>query len=93
MFILKKMKKANNIYEKALRNGVFLEATCVGIGMTEWERLMKNATRANKKTVHKTLKNEIESDFLKAYNPYNYFKTETHIIYVHSAIEHFFKIQ
>ena len=87
------MKKANNIYEKALRNGVFLEAICVGIGMTEWEKLMKNATRANKKMVHRIIKGQVDPDFLKGYNPYDYYKTETHILYVHSAIEHFFKIQ
>jgi len=89
-----------NIYQKAKNNGCFLECTCVGISLSKWDRLMNGATRANKKEVVKIAemagvidefqaKEEIKRPY---FNPYNHYKTKTHIIYVHSSIEHFIKI-
>lgn len=89
-----------NIYERAKKNGVYLEATCVSISQYEWDRLMKGHTVANRKEVVKIAlqagaidewqaKEELKKPY---YNPYNHFKTRTHIIYVNSGIEHFIKI-
>lgn len=89
-----------NIYERAKRNGAQYEATCMGISIYQWEKLMKGHTRANRKEVVKIAlqagvidnfeaRRELKSSF---YNPYNHYKTKTHIIYVNSAIEHFIKI-
>lgn len=73
---------------------ISLEATCVGIELDKWKELMEGAVRACKKTVNKLL---IEAEYLTSfeanlYNPYDYYRTDTHIIYVHSGIEHFYKI-
>lgn len=83
---------ANEIYKKALENGVFLEAICSNITADEWENLFKNSTRANKKKVEKIIKFHFPEGWFKLRNPYDYFKTKTHIIYVHSATDYFFKI-
>lgn len=42
-----------NIYERAKNNGCQFETTCVGISQYEWDKLMKGATRANRKKVIK----------------------------------------
>ncbi len=86
-----------DIYQRAKRFGVQAECTCVGIGQYEWDRLMKGHTRANRKEVVKiALKAGVidewqaKMELKKPYfNPYNHFKTKTHIVYVNSAIEHF----
>lgn len=76
---------------------LYLEATCVGINEQKWNRLMEGATRANKKTIDKLVKNhlpELYDDLcLNYYNPYNYFKTKTHLILVHSGIEYFIRFE
>ena len=79
---------ANEIYEKAMNNGVYLEATCVGISQSEWDRLMKGAVRADKKKLLKAI--GVKDEYR---NPYDFYRTQTHLIYVNSAIEHFYKIQ
>lgn len=89
------MSKAKEIYERAERNGIELECTCVGITQYRWDELMKGATRANKRVVHKLVRDNTNGEFkpfIELYNPYDYFKTKTHIIFVHSGIEHFFRI-
>ena len=90
----------NNIYQRAINNGCEYQATCVGIGQNEWDRLMKGARQADRKKVIKValLAGVIDKDQAKEetkrpyFNPYNHFVTKTHIIYVHSAIEHFIKV-
>jgi hypothetical protein len=90
----------NNIYQRAKENGAEFECNCIGIGILEWEELMKGHTRANRKEVVKIALQANVIDKEQAvrelknqwYNPYNHFKTKTHVIYVHSAIEHFIKI-
>ena len=90
----------NNIYQRAINNGCEFEATCVGIGQNKWDELMKGHTKANRKEVVKIAllagvideqqaREEIKRPY---YNPYNHYKTKTHIIYVHSMIEHFIKV-
>ena len=86
--------KATEIYERAIANGVELECTCVEIGYGMWELLMEGSTRANSSTVEKILveQGHLNRDDVKLYNPYRHLKTEKHLIYVHSGIEHFFRI-
>lgn len=79
---------AVELYQKAMDNGVYLECTCVGIEQREWDKLMKGAVRADKKKVLKAIGVKEEHR-----NPYESFRTQTHLIYVHSAIEHFYRIQ
>mgnify|MGYP001099698838 CR=1 FL=1 len=91
---------ANSIYQKAFNNGCHLECTCVGITENEWDKLMKGHCKADRKKVvrialmagiidEEQAKNEIKNPY---YNHYNHFRTKTHIIYVHSMIEHFIKV-
>ena len=89
-----------NIYHRAFNNGVSFECSCVGIGINKWDSLMEGATRADRKKVVKIAllagvidEAQAQIEIKKPYyNPYNHYKTKTHIIYVHSAIEHFIKI-
>lgn len=70
-----------------------LECTCVGITKHEHDRLYSGATRADKKQVNQIVKKLLpdlyEALELQFYNPYNYYKTKTHIILIHSQIDHF----
>ena len=76
---------------------LFLEATCVGCGIFEWEELMKDHTRANKNQIDNLVKKHLpelyKALFLNLYNPYFYHKTKTHLILVHSGIEYFLKFE
>ena len=76
-------------------NQLELECTCVGIGMDKWEQLMENAKQANTRIVERLVKQSgyIDENYFIGYNPHIHYRTETHIIWVHSAIEHFFKIR
>jgi len=72
-------------------------SSCLSLSSYEWKKLMTGHKRANKEQVNKLLRkhcpefyNHLELDF---YNPYNYYKTDTHLIIVHSNIEYFFKIE
>ena len=88
------------IYERAEINGCTFECTCVGIGQYKWDQLMKGHTRADKKKVVRIAmqagvidKQQAKEELRKPYfNPYNHYKTKTHIIYCHSGIEHFIKV-
>lgn len=92
--------KHDNIYTRAKNNGCEFESTCVGIGQREWDRLMKGATKANRKEVVRiallagVIDEEQAAIEIKKpyYNPYQHYKTKTHIIYTHSMIEHFIKV-
>jgi hypothetical protein len=88
------------IYERAKRYGVQSVATCVGIGQYQWDEYMKGHTRANRREVVKialqagVIDEEQAREELRRpwFNPYNHYKTKTHIIYVHSGIEHFIEV-
>jgi len=97
-------KKLVNLYVKLCDmktpekvSEIYLECTCVGIGLNKWEELMKNCTQANKRTIDRLVKKHLpdlyDSLALWAYNPYNYYKTKTHLILVHSSIEYFLKYE
>lgn len=75
------------------------ECNCIGISKEQWNKLMKGSRKACRKTVVKAAfevglideldyKREIKNSY---YNPYNHFRTKTHLIYVHSSIEHFIR--
>lgn len=76
------------------------ECACHNITSEKWEELMKGARPAARKTVVKaafecglmdkwSYDQEIKNPY---FNPYNHKRTKTHLIYIHSAIEHFIKI-
>lgn len=91
---------SQNIYQRAINNGCRFVCSCVGIGQEKWDELMKGARHADRKKVvrialqagiidEEQAKEEIKRPY---YNPYEHFVTRTHIVYVHSAIEHFIEV-
>jgi hypothetical protein len=91
-----------NIYQRAERNGVTYECNCTDLtSHYKWEALMKGHKRADRKQVIKIARavgiiahpddytREMKNPY---YNPYNHFKTDTHLIYVHSGIEYFIRV-
>jgi len=74
-------------------DGLWLEATCSGINLAQWERWMVGATRANHRQIDRLVRRHLpdlyEGLSLNLRNPYHYFKTRQHLILVHSAIEYF----
>lgn len=72
-----------------------LDATCTNIGINEWNYYMKGKKRANKREINRLIKSQLPGLYndlcLDFYNPYNYFKTDTHLIVTHSAIEYFIR--
>ena len=74
-------------------NSLQLQARCSDISLSQWEKWMENATRANKKIIDGLIKKHLPDLYhevaLNFYNPYNYFKTKKHLIMVHSGIEFF----
>ena len=71
------------------------ECNCTEISITKWEQLMKDAVKANKGKVNRLVKkylpwlySKLQLDF---HNPYNYYRTKTHLVLVHSNIEYFIK--
>ena len=80
-------------YEKI--TSLKLENTCVGCDQTQWDKLMEGHIRANKKEINRLVKKFLpdlyDSLALQYRNPYNYFRTKTHLILVHSMIEYFIR--
>lgn len=74
-------------------DGLWLDATCSGINLAQWERWMAGATRADKRTINRLVRlhlPELYEDLrLDLRNPYFYHKTKRHLILVHSATEFF----
>ena len=72
---------------------LWLEATCSGINLAQWERWMAGATRANHRQIDRLVRRHLPDLYaglsLNLRNPYHYFKTRRHLILVHSAIEYF----
>ena len=72
---------------------LWLEATCSGINLAQWERWMAGATRANHRQIDRLVRRHLPDLYedlrLHLRNPYHYFKTRRHLILVHSAIEYF----
>ena len=76
-------------------DGLWLEATCSGISLAQWERWRDGATRADKRRIDGLVRLHLPDLFadlrLDLRNPYHYFKTRRHLILVHSGIEHFLR--
>lgn len=74
---------------------MYLESTCVGIGIDQWNELMKGARKCSYKRLVARIKKEIpdlyESLCLNFYNPWEdqCQQTKTHYILVWSGIEYF----
>ena len=86
--------KAERVYRMAEKNGVRFEAACTDLSLDRWERLMEGSRKGNQKRIEKLLADQghLKREELKYHNPYNHLITDTHIIYVHSSIEHFYRI-
>jgi hypothetical protein len=82
------------LYDRAIRNGCEFECDCSGTNYRTWDKLMKGATKANTILVHKLAKQLgiVPEGFNAKNNPYEQKKTKTHLIYIHSGIEHFIRI-
>ena len=76
-------------------DSLHLECSCVCITSYEWDKLMSGSTRSDKRIINKLVKEHIPELYydlsLDFYNPYNYYKTATHLILVHSSIEYFLR--
>jgi hypothetical protein len=89
---------AKKIYNQATQKGIYFYTDCTSINITKHEKLMSNSTKANGKKIRKLIKENCpdlaESLGLNFPNPYEHKsrKKEGLLIYVHSAIEYFFKI-
>lgn len=89
---------ADNIYRQAERNGIYYFANCTGISIRKHEELMPKSTKANGKKIRKLIKENCpdlaHSLGLDYPNPYEHQsrKKAGLLIYVHSAIEYFLKI-
>lgn len=74
-----------------------LECTCVNASKFRVERLMRGAVRADKRKINRLVRvllpDLYEALALQYPNPYNYYRTETHLILVWSGIEHFVKMR
>jgi hypothetical protein len=94
--------RANKFYNSI--NSLYCEYDCCSITLTKWDKLMEGAIRANKYIINRLLKEFCPEHFVSFgfdikplkdlgwFNPYNYYRTKTHIIVVHSGIEYFYKI-
>lgn len=82
------------MYDRAIRNGCEFECSCVDCSVRQWDKLMEGATKANTQLVHKlaNMLDIVPNGFNAKNNPYTQKKTKTHLIYIHSGIEHFIRI-
>jgi hypothetical protein len=85
---------AELIYRKAETNGVTPIGDCSSISLREWDKLMEDTVRADKRRVVNILVEQgfIEPEWKTWYNPYNCFKSNNLLVFTESAIEHFYKI-
>jgi len=74
-------------------NNLSLECTCTDISIDKWNELMHGTRRASKRQVNRLVRKFLpelyEALALWCYNPYSYYRTDKHLILVHSAIEYF----
>lgn len=76
---------------------MYLEADCISVSISAWNRYMNGARKASYKNVVRKIKRELPDLYqalaLDFPNPYdeNCQQTKTHYILVHSAIEYFIR--
>lgn len=70
---------------------------CTTIPALACDELMRHAKKADKRKIDRLVKIHLpwlyEQLVLQYYNPYTYYKTKTHLILVHSSIEHFIQYE
>jgi hypothetical protein len=78
-------------------SSLWLENACSGIGLKQWEEQMNGSVRADKRRINALVRRHLPEMYqdlaLNLYNPYRYFKTRSHLILVHSAIEYFLRYE
>jgi len=85
--------------EEQYNSSIELECTCMNISIYKWYKLINKAKKANGSKIKKMIKEQLPNLYkdlaLDFPNPYEYQskRTDTHLIYVHSCIEYFFKIK
>lgn len=87
---------AEETYRRAYQNGLELIGTCSQLPQAQQDEIWKNAKMASKKSVFKLIEKHdpnMAPAFYKLWNPYQQYRSDTHIIFVHSAIDHFYKIK
>ena len=71
------------------------ECNCTQMSKRKWDSYMADAKRANKFEINRLVKillpDLYEQLALDYYNPYNYYRTPSHLIVIHSGIEYFIK--
>ena len=94
--------KNQSIYQRAKNKGCNYETNCINCGSSErWDELMKGAREANqKKVVRVALLAGVISEAQarqelkqRSFNPYTHYVTPNYVVYVHSAVEHFIKVE
>lgn len=77
--------------------GLTYEGNCTEKCLEEWDRLMQGAVRADKRKVNLLVKKYLPGFYeelcLNLNTYYKYYRTVTHLIVVHSAIEYFLRIE
>lgn len=68
---------------------------CTDTSIEDWNKLMKGAKKANKLEINNLIKKFLPEFYfelaLNLTNPFNYYRTKTHLILAHSGIEYFFE--
>jgi hypothetical protein len=73
------------------------ECNCTNISLSTHNSLMRRSVKADKNKVNELVRKQLPNLYkelaLEFYNPYDYGRTDTHLILVHSMIEYFLKIK
>jgi len=84
--------------KQAYNSNIYLQYTCDQITISKWDELMGGAIKASGVKIRKMIKTQIPSLYkslaLNFHNPFEHQckRTKTHLVYVHSGIEFFLKI-
>ena len=81
---------------RAIKNFRYV-GNCTNLGFRTIEKYLKDCVRANKREIERLVKiyrpdlhYALGLDF---HNPYNYYRTDKHLILTHSSIEYFFEYE
>jgi hypothetical protein len=92
------VQNVTKLIDMNYNENIQLECACCDISELKWDELMNGSKKANGSKIRKLIKNKIPDLYnalaLDFNNPYESQsqKTNTHYIYVHSAIEYFLEI-
>ncbi len=85
-------------YDIAKTKGIVLIDTCISSGPEKWDQYMKGTVKANGKKIRLLIKKHLPDLYneltLQFYNPYEKqcYRKEGLLVYTHSMIEYFIKI-